>query len=95
VELLERVDDRLGLVAEVEYERALFERTDAVETGQRLNGSEPHQNPVHVHGAQQRLVEAGLELLRHDQDPYSALPNSSATQTTRSLKRPWTTRTFA
>ena len=67
VELLERIDDGFGVVAEVQDEGVLLQRVDAVEPGERLDGGEPHQDLVHVHRVQQWLVEAGLELLRHDE----------------------------
>ena len=40
---------------------------DAVQPGQRLHGIQPGEDLVHVHRVQQRLVEAGLELLGDDQ----------------------------
>ena len=67
VELLERLDDVLGVVAEVEHERALLQRVDAVEARERLHRGQPDQRLVDVHRVQQRLVEAGLELLGDDQ----------------------------
>ena len=35
--------------------------------GERLDGSEPHQDLIHVHRVQQWLVKTGLELFRHDE----------------------------
>ena len=46
---------------------SVFARVDAVEPGEGLHGVEAGQHLVHVHRVQQRLVEAGLELLGHDQ----------------------------
>jgi hypothetical protein len=40
----------------------------AVQARQRLHRLNPGQAPVHVHSAQQRLVEAGLEFVRHQQN---------------------------
>ena len=46
---------------------SVFSRVDAVEPRERLHGREPDERLVHVHRVQQRLVEAGLELLGDDQ----------------------------
>jgi hypothetical protein len=60
---LERFDDVLAVVAEIQDERVLFEQgRDAIEPGQGLYRVESGQHLVHVHGVQQGLVEAGLEL---------------------------------
>jgi hypothetical protein len=40
----------------------------AVQARQRLHRLDAAQLLVHVHAAQQRLVEAGLELVGHQQD---------------------------
>ena len=50
-----------------------LQRVDPVEPGQRLHRGDPGQRLVHVHPAQQRLVEPGLVLVRDDQDPVLVL----------------------
>ena len=71
---LERADDLVGVVTEVEDERVALQLVDTVESRQRLDGGEPAEDLVHVHGVQQRLVEAGLELLSDDQDLVVVAP---------------------
>ena len=46
---------------------SVLQRVDAVEPGQGLHGVEAREDLVDVHGVQERLVEAGLELLGHDE----------------------------
>ena len=64
---LEGLADLLAVVHEVEDEGVFLERVDAVQPRQRLHGLDARQPLVHVHRVQQRLVEAGLVLLRHEQ----------------------------
>ena len=45
-----------------------FSGMDPVEAREGLDRGQPDQRLVHVHRVQQRLVEAGLELLGDDQD---------------------------
>ncbi|HEX2031809.1 MAG TPA: hypothetical protein VHL78_10465, partial [Actinomycetota bacterium] len=61
--------DAFHLVHEVEDERVVLVGVDAVEAGQRLDGVHPVEPLVHEHRVEEGLVEAGLELLRHHQDP--------------------------
>ena len=65
---LEGGADLLGVVAEVEDERAVLVRVDPVEPGQGLHGVQARQRLVDVHGVELRLVEAGLVLLGDDED---------------------------
>ena len=64
---LERFADLLAVVHEVEDEGVFLERVDAVQPRQRLHGLNARQPLVHVHRVQERLVEAGLVLLGHEQ----------------------------
>ena len=64
---LERLQDLLGLVHEVEDEGVFLARMGAVEPRERLHGLDACQPLVHVHRVQKRLVEAGLVLLGHQQ----------------------------
>jgi len=41
---------------------------DPVQARQGLDGGEAGEGLVHIHRVEERLIEAGLELLRHDQD---------------------------
>ncbi len=62
----------LGLVGEVQNHRVVLARVNTIEPGQGLDGVDAAELLVHVHGVQQRLVEARLELVRHDQERYSS-----------------------
>ena len=64
---LERLQDLLRLVDEVEDEGVLLARVGAVEPREGLHGLDAREPLVHVHRVQQRLVEAGLVLLGDDQ----------------------------
>jgi hypothetical protein len=65
---LERGPDLLGVVAEVEDERAVLVRVDPVEPGQRLHGIQAREQLVDVHGVELGLVEPRLVLLGDDED---------------------------
>jgi hypothetical protein len=65
---LEGRQDFLGVVHEIHHVGRVLAGIGAVQAGQRLHGLDAGQATVHVHAAQQRLVEAGLELVRHQQD---------------------------
>src|SRR5665809_129759 len=41
---------------------------DPVQARQGLDGGEAGEGLVHIHRVEERLIEAGLELLGHDQD---------------------------
>ena len=58
----------VGVVDEVEHVGRVLAGVRPVEAGERLHGLDARQPLVHVHAAEQRLVEAGLELVRHQQD---------------------------
>ena len=61
--------DRVRLVGEVEHHGALLlGRQRAVEPRERLHRVHAAELLVHVHRVQQRLVEAGLELVGDDQE---------------------------
>ncbi len=47
----------------------------AVQAGQRLHRLDAGQHLVDVHGVQQRLVVAGLELIGANQKPIRVFPN--------------------
>ncbi len=66
---LERLADRLGLVGEVEDHGVLLRRVGPVQARQRLHGVHAAELLVHVHGVEQRLVEARLELVGDDEEP--------------------------
>ena len=72
---LERGLDVVGLVDEVQDVHVVLrlQRVDPVEPGERLHGGDAGQRLVHVHGAQQRLVEPGLVLVGDDQEPVLVL----------------------
>ncbi len=65
---LERLSYLFAVVHEVEHERILFERVDSVKPRKRLHRLDARQTLVHEHRMQQRLVEAGLVLLGHQQN---------------------------
>lgn len=60
--------DFLGLVGKVQHHCLFFARIDAVEARKRLHGMDAAQLLIHIHGMQQRLVKAGLELVGDDQE---------------------------
>ena len=65
----EGIADLVGVVDEIEDERAVLVGVGPVEARQGLHRSEAGQGLVHVHGHQLGLVETGLELLGHHHDP--------------------------
>ncbi len=56
------------LVHEVDDIGRLLARVGTVQPGQGLHGLDATQLAIDVHRAQQRLVEARLKLVRHQQD---------------------------
>ena len=58
----------LSLVGEVQNHRVVLARVNTIEPGQGLDGVDPAQFLVHVHGVQQGLVKPRLEFIRHDQE---------------------------
>ena len=70
---LEGLSDLLGLVGEVEHHRALLAGVRAVQAGQRLDRVHATELLVHVHRVEQRLVEAGLELVGDHQEAVLGL----------------------
>ena len=65
---LERRQHLVGVVHEVQHVGRVLAGMGAVEPRQRLHGLDAGQPLVDVHAAQQRLVEAGLELVGDQQD---------------------------
>ena len=65
---LERRQDILGAVHEVEHVGRVLAGMGAIQPRERLHGLNARQPPIDVHAAQQRLVEAGLELVGDQQD---------------------------
>ena len=72
----------LRLVYKVDHVGGVLAGIRAVEPGQRLYGVDAAELLVHVHRVQQRLVEAGLELVRDEKDPVvvrvERLPDDAA-----------------
>jgi hypothetical protein len=64
---------RVGVVEEVEHEDVVLLGMGPVQPGQGLHGLDARQRLVHVHGVQQRLVVAGLELVGADQEAVGLL----------------------
>src|SRR5262249_26277198 len=64
---LEGLPDVIGLVGEVEDHRFLFAGMNAIQAAQGLDRVDTIQPLIDVHGVEERLVEAGLELIRNDQ----------------------------
>ena len=64
-----RLSNIFGGVDEVQNKSVLLAPHSAVQAGKGLDGLHAGQFFVHKHGVQQRLVEAGLILFRHDQHP--------------------------
>ena len=71
----EREFDAVAVVQEVEDERIVLLGVRAIEARERLHGLDAGQRLVDVHGVQQRLVVAGLELVGDDQEPIGVLLN--------------------
>ena len=57
---------------------SVFSAVDAVEPGERLHGVQPGERLVHEHRVQQRLVVAGLELLRDDEHLVVVRPRTAS-----------------
>ena len=66
--VLEGEGDCFDAVLEVKYEAVMLLRMGAIQARQRLDRLDPRERLVHVHGVQQRLIVAGLELGRTDQE---------------------------
>jgi hypothetical protein len=69
----ERRDDRVRVVGEVEHEGVVLGRVSAIEARERLHRLDARERLVDVHRVQQRLVVAGLELVRADEQPVGVL----------------------
>ena len=65
---LEGLADLFAVVHEVENEGVFLERMNPVQARQRLHGLDAGEPLVHEHRVQQRLIEPGLVLLRHEQN---------------------------
>ena len=65
---LEGGEDFLGVVHEIQHVGRVLAGVGAVQAGEGLHGLDAGQPLVHVHAAEQRLVEAGLELVGDEQD---------------------------
>ena len=65
---LERGQHLLGVVNEVQHVGRVLAGVGAVQARERLHRLDAGQAFVHVHAAQQRLVEPGLELVGDQQD---------------------------
>ena len=65
---LERLQDLLGAVHEVEDVGRVLAGIGAVEARQRLHRLDAGEPAVDIHAAQQRLIEAGLEFVGDEQD---------------------------
>ena len=70
---LEGLLDLIGLVGEVENHRAVLGGVGAVQARQRLDGVHAAELLVDVHRVEQRLVEAGLELVGDHQEAVLGL----------------------
>jgi hypothetical protein len=68
VVVLESVGDRLAVVLEIEHEAIPFLGMRTIEPRQRLHRLNARERLVHIHGVQERLVVAGLELFGADQE---------------------------
>ena len=69
--------DRVRLIGKVEHHRALFlGRQHTVQARERLHRVDTPELLVHVHRVEQRLIEAGLELVGDDQEPVLGLRES-------------------
>jgi hypothetical protein len=67
VVVLEAREDGLAVVDEVEHEGLFLAGVGTVQSGQGLHRLDAGEALVHVHGAEQRLVEAGLVLVGDDE----------------------------
>src|ERR1017187_2949638 len=74
---LEGFLDFLGLIYEIEDERVFFAGMRAIQAREGLHGLDVRQTLVDVHGLEERLVEAGLILVRGMRMPYPSLANSA------------------
>ena len=70
---LEGVADGIAVVAEVEHEDVALLGVGAVEAGEGLHGLDAGEHLVDVHGVQERLVVAGLELVGADEEAVRVL----------------------
>ncbi len=57
-----------GVVREIQHVGRVLAGIGAVQARQGLHGLDAPQSFVHIHATQQRLIEAGLEFVRHQQD---------------------------
>ncbi len=67
--------DRLDVVHEVEHEDVVLLGMGTVEPGEGLHGLDAGELLVHVHGVEQRLVVAGLELVGADEEAVGVFPD--------------------
>ena len=65
---LERLEHILGVVHEIQHIGRVLAGMGTVQARERLHGLDARQPLIDVHPAQQRLIEAGLELVRHQQN---------------------------
>ena len=65
---LEGGEHFFGVVDEIQDIRRIFAGMGAVQAGKRLHRLDAGQPFVYIHPAEQRLVEAGLEFVSHQQD---------------------------
>ena len=65
---LKRGEHLGGIIDEVDHVCGVLAGMRAIEARQCLHGLDAGQPLVHVHGAQQRLIETGLELVRDQKD---------------------------
>ena len=73
VEVRERFADGVSVVQKVQHEHIVLLGVRPVEPRQGLHRLDAGQRLVHVHGVQQRLVVAGLELVRAHQEAVGVL----------------------
>ncbi|EXI77156.1 MAG: hypothetical protein AW10_03972 [Candidatus Accumulibacter appositus] len=64
----ERGEDFLGVIHEIQDVGRVLAGVGAVETGEGLHGLDAGQSLIHVHAAEQRLVEAGLKFVGDEED---------------------------
>ena len=62
----ERLENGLGVVGEVHHHDVFLALVAAIQPRNRLHRVAIHDRLVEEHAGEQRLVEAGLELVRHD-----------------------------
>ena len=65
---LEGRQDVVGVVDEIHHEGGVFAWVAAVQAREGLYRLDAIEAPVHIHAAEQRLIETGLELVGHQQD---------------------------